>query len=51
LTVEASVAGIEAEVFGRKAKALDLPVDVPDTEAAGLNVEAAVVIRVVAIVI
>ena len=51
MTVEASVAGIEAEVFSLEGKALDLSADVPDTKAAGLNVEADVVIRVVAIVI
>jgi len=39
------------EVFSLEAKALDLSVDVPDTEAAGLHVEADVVILVVAIVI
>ena len=51
LTVKASVAGIEAEFFSLEAKVLDLSVEVPDTEVGGLNVEADVVIRVVAIVI
>jgi hypothetical protein len=51
LTVEASADGIEAEVLSMEARVLDLSADVPDTKAAGLNVEADVVIRVVAIVI
>jgi hypothetical protein len=51
LTVEASVADIEAEVVGVEEKLLDISADVPDTKAAGLNVEADVVIRVVASVI
>jgi len=51
LTFEVSVAGIEAEIFVVKVKVLEFPADVPDTKAAGLNVEADAVIRVIAIVI
>jgi hypothetical protein len=51
LTVEASVADIEAEVLNMEVKVLALSADAPDTKAAGLNVEADVVIWVLAIVI
>jgi|GEM_PF-6830765 len=47
-TVEASVAGIDAEVFDVEVKILDLPANVPDTKGSRLNAEADVVIRVVA---
>jgi hypothetical protein len=51
LTVEASVAGIEAGVFDLEVKVPGLPANVPDTTTAGLNAEAGLVIRVVASVI
>ena len=51
LTVEASIADIEAEVLSMEVTILDIAADVPETKAACLNVEAGVVIRVVASVI